>query len=52
LGEATTFPLIVYSGPLHGAHIQMAFLSRDSRGTPAWESQNPANWDSRDFEAL
>ncbi len=30
LGEATTFPLIVYSGPLHGAHIQMAFLSRDS----------------------
>jgi len=31
LGEATTFPLIVYFGPLHGAHIQMAFLSRDSR---------------------
>jgi hypothetical protein len=31
LGEATTFPLIVYSAPLHGAHIQMAFLSRDSR---------------------
>jgi len=35
LGEATTFPLIVYSGLLHGAHIQMAFLSQDSRvGVP------------------
>jgi len=35
LGEATTFPLIVYSRPFHGAHIQMAFLSRDSRvGVP------------------
>ncbi len=50
LGEATTFPLIVYfvplhgdggfplivySVPLHGACIQMAFLSRDSRmGVP------------------
>ncbi len=34
-GEATTFPLIVYSVTLHGAHIQMAFLSRDSRaGVP------------------
>ncbi len=35
LGEATTFPLIVYSRPLHGAHIQMTFLSRDFRvGVP------------------
>ncbi len=25
LGEATTFPLIVYSVPLHEGHIQMAF---------------------------
>jgi hypothetical protein len=25
LGEATTFPLIVYYVPLHEAHIQMAF---------------------------
>ncbi len=36
------------------AHIEMAFLSRhsrDSRGIPAWESQNCANQDSRDFEA-
>ncbi len=31
LGEATTFSLIVYSRPLHMAHIQMAFLSQDSR---------------------
>ncbi len=30
LGEAITFPLIVYSMPLHEAHIQMAFCS----GTP------------------
>ncbi len=35
LGEATTFSLIVYSMPLHGACIQMTFLSRDSRaGVP------------------
>jgi hypothetical protein len=25
LGEATTFPLIVYSVPLHGGQIQMVF---------------------------
>jgi hypothetical protein len=31
LGEATTFPLIVYSAPLHEGHIQMAYLSRDSK---------------------
>ncbi len=31
LGEATTFPLIVYSTPLHMAHIQMVFLSQDSQ---------------------
>jgi hypothetical protein len=36
LGEATTFPLIVYSMPLHGAHIQMAVCPR----TPKWESGN------------
>jgi hypothetical protein len=30
LGEATTFPFIVYSATLQGGHIQMAFLSRDS----------------------
>ncbi len=35
MGEATTFPLIVYYVTLHGSHIQMAFLSRDSRaGVP------------------
>ncbi len=26
LGETTTFPHIVYSVPLHGTHIQMAFF--------------------------
>ncbi len=48
LGEATIFPLIVYSVTLHGGHIQMAFCP----GTPAWESRNPANGDSCDFEVL
>jgi hypothetical protein len=33
LGEATTFPFIVYFAPLHGGHIQMAFCL----GTPKWE---------------
>jgi len=36
LGEATTFPLIVYSMLLHKAHIQMVFCPE----TPKWESQN------------
>jgi hypothetical protein len=31
LGEATTFPLIVYYVPIHEAHIQMVFLSWDSQ---------------------
>jgi hypothetical protein len=34
LGEATTFPLMVYFVPLHEAHIQMAFCLK----TPMWES--------------
>jgi hypothetical protein len=29
LGEATTFPLIVYLLPLHEAHIQMAFCLKN-----------------------
>jgi hypothetical protein len=33
LGEAITFPLIVYSAPLHRGHIQMTFCPR----TPKWE---------------
>jgi len=47
LGEATTFPLIVYFVPLHDAHIQIAFCPR----TPKWESQNCQSWDSRNFGA-
>ncbi len=37
LGEATTFPHIVYFVPLHNAHIQMAFGSPKipKVGTPA-----------------
>ncbi len=34
LGEATTFPLIVYFVVLHGGYIQMAFCPR----IPKWES--------------
>jgi hypothetical protein len=45
LGEATTFPFIVYFVPLHEAHIQMAFCP----GIPKWESRNSHNCDSRDF---
>jgi hypothetical protein len=45
LGEATTFPLIVYFMPLHEVHIQMAFCLR----TPKWESWNCQSRDSRDF---
>jgi hypothetical protein len=38
LGEATTFPLIVYSAPLHGDHIQMVFLSWNSQvGIPKFQ---------------
>jgi hypothetical protein len=47
LGEATTFPLIVYSAPLHEAHIQMVFCSEIHK----WEFRNCQNWDSRDFGA-
>jgi hypothetical protein len=45
LGEATTFPLIVYFVHGHGTSIQMTFCL----GTPKWESQNSQSWDSRDF---
>ncbi len=31
LGEATTFPLVVYFVPSHGTSIQMSFLSQDSQ---------------------
>jgi hypothetical protein len=46
LGEATTFLLIVYFVTLHGACIQMAFLSRDSRvGVPKSRQQGlPGLW--------
>jgi hypothetical protein len=47
LGEATTFPFILYSMPLHEAHIQMAFCPE----TPKWESRNSQSWDSCDFGA-
>jgi hypothetical protein len=47
LGEATTFPFIVYFVPLHEAHIQMAFSPK----TPKWEPWNYQSWDSCDFGA-
>jgi hypothetical protein len=43
LGEATTFPLIVYYVPGHGTSTQMAFCP----DTP--ESRNSQNWDFYDF---
>jgi len=39
LGEATTFPLIVYYVLLHEVHIQMAFCLE----TLKWESRNCRN---------
>jgi hypothetical protein len=43
LGEATTFPLIVYFVPLHGGHIQMVFCP----GT-----RNSHSWGSCNFEGI
>jgi hypothetical protein len=45
LGEATIFPLIVYSVPSHMTNTQMAFCP----GTLKWESWNSQSWDSCDF---
>jgi hypothetical protein len=45
LGEATTFPLIVYFVPGHGVDIQMAFCPV----TPKWEFQNSQSCDSHNF---
>jgi hypothetical protein len=45
LGEAPTFPLIIYSMPLHEAHIQMIYYPR----TTKWESWNSQSWDSCNF---
>jgi hypothetical protein len=47
LVEATTFPLIVFSMPNHGASTQMSFCPE----TPKWESQNSQNWDYYHFGA-
>ncbi len=44
-GEATTFPLIVFSTALRGGYIQMALFP----GTPKVESRNCPDLDSRDF---
>ncbi len=44
LGEATTFPLIIYFVPGHGTSTQMSFCP----GTPTWES-NSHNRDSHNF---
>jgi len=39
LGEATTFPLIVYFVLGHGTNTQISFCP----GTPKWESRNSQN---------
>jgi len=45
LGEATTFPLIVFFVPGHKIDTQMSFCF----GTPKLESQNFLNYDSYNF---
>jgi hypothetical protein len=45
LGEATTFPLIIYFVPGHETNTQMSFCP----GTPKWESRNSQNWDFCNF---
>ncbi len=45
LGEATTFPLIVYSMLVHGTNTQMTFCPE----TPKWESRNSQSWDPHNF---
>jgi hypothetical protein len=45
LREATTFPLIVFFMPNHGANTQMSFCPR----TPKLESWNSLNWDFCNF---
>jgi len=45
LGEATTFPFIVYFVPGHGTSTQMSFCPE----IPKWESRNSQSWDSYDF---
>jgi hypothetical protein len=45
LGEATTFPLIVFSAALRWGYIQVALFL----GTPKVESRNSPGWDSRNF---
>jgi hypothetical protein len=47
-GEATTFPHIVYSAPLCGSGLSMAFCPK----TPKWESQNCQGWESYNFAGL
>ncbi len=44
-GEATTFPLIIFSAASRGGYIQMALFP----GTPKVESRNCPGLDSRDF---
>jgi hypothetical protein len=39
LGEATAFPLIVFSAAFHGGHIQMACCP----WAPKWEFRNSHN---------
>jgi hypothetical protein len=45
VGEATTFPLIVFFMPSHMANTQMSFCPK----TPKLESRNFINWDFHNF---
>ncbi len=48
LGEATTFPLIVYSMHGHRINTQMSFCPQ----TPKWKFRNSQSWNSYDFGGL
>ncbi len=47
LGEATTFPLIIYSVLGHRTSTQISFCF----GTPKWEFRNSQSWDFCNFGA-
>ncbi len=45
LGEATTFPIIMFSVTRHKGYMQMTFFTR----FPSWKYPNSWNWDSCHF---
>jgi hypothetical protein len=52
LGEATTFPLIVYFVPLHEAHIQMAFCPGAPKSPEIAKVETPATLEPHNFVCI